>query len=1233
MVSLTASGEIFSLRAPFDAQSQEGWLTADGEAVIGADVMAELSLCHGISAAVGAEIALGVNANLGALHLLGIGGDASASAEAGAVARGRVSGNVFDDFGVTLGVGASATARAQAEVELVANPTLIAEGAAALIGADSTAYSMFLAFLNEVRIGGGVRGRASAGAAAYAIASVAGNLLEDPARLEITAEADAALGAGAGGKAFFACELADPRRMALTIAELAATDIADEARRVLPESQHFIVEWFELLAPATTAIVWEVAQCTAIGVLAPPEEMADRFTDAILGRLQTLLLDKAVEVGFGLVNEGLADLGLRLRLSDDPALRSSLAADLRALANSLPDRRVSLPELGDLLGQLVNLLDRAGQLMTGGDVRRPLALMWTAAACGAALRDPAGAGAGASASAEVRVIGAGRLAGASAGSILPLAQPPDWVRVEWSAALNRAVTGPVSFADGVDALVALGLGPLMEEREPLRPLLREIGLALDLSVGDLVETAIGLVGGQPLTGTPTYRALRDLLIRQVNDLLIGQFVPAMQGALPPGSEGATWLAEGVVPSLLGVRHFVVSRVDAYVGGVASGDLTVFLSDFRAALGVLAGKVILRNVSVLQYALAELLAREVPPRLRSVARDIEAGRLEDPATFGIVTAWRGPAESLISVPLAGSVISLVVDEAVFRTAYTRLLVGLIDISADSFAIPAAAERERLYRLQLRSLLVDDLGTDYSSIDSFADLARSLADCTFLPNPDPTIEYAIRTAAVLATKTAFVAARAVPLLVEFHKEVSAPAVRIVQDAFVALLVDLDEARRAAMAQVRLIDRLVQDATEQLRAAIAEFDQRVREVRTALRSPVVRAQVVERIRRAGREAAVEVAGAAGGVAFDGVWTVASPVLDPVLDVLGSAAGAASTVLGAAGDATDAVSRASTYLRAMALDVLQAIDLAGLATYLGAADIADAVAAAAEIPLVTARLRAAGAAAGSRAALQRRRDDAVAERDAARARRNLAEAGRAAVTRTRVRPRIVSPVAFAMRRSGPGVVATAGVPELRVLLAGGDHRLLAPGDGRRLFVRLNGQDLELTGQHLVGSGSGECVLVRPLSSRDGLRAGVNVVECTVLGPGGAVGDHVAFVAIPDRKIPRSGVRIDVGSSRLDVDGDDHLAPDLEHVTLANTGRGTLDLDGWTVLDRAGHAYRFGPTKLAAGQRIQLHTGVGADTVHVRFWGRRRAVWNNRGDTITLVRPDGLVHESLSVRPKGARR
>ena len=77
-----------------------------------------------------------------------------------------MSGNVFDDFGVTLGVGASATARAQAEVELVANPTLIAEGAAALIGADSTAYSMFLAFLNEVRIGGGVRGRASAGAAA-----------------------------------------------------------------------------------------------------------------------------------------------------------------------------------------------------------------------------------------------------------------------------------------------------------------------------------------------------------------------------------------------------------------------------------------------------------------------------------------------------------------------------------------------------------------------------------------------------------------------------------------------------------------------------------------------------------------------------------------------------------------------------------------------------------------------------------------------------------------------------------------------------------------------------------------------------------------------------------------------------------------------------------------------------------------------------------------------------------
>ena len=146
MVALTATGEIFSLQAEGGVAADE-WVRASGGGRLRGDVTAELTLCHGISAAVGAQVAAEAQARLGALWILAASGDADASAQARAFAKGLFSGNVFEEFGAALQAGAEASASASAQ----AAAGLDAAGVAALAGGslDGLALDLFLAFLND----------------------------------------------------------------------------------------------------------------------------------------------------------------------------------------------------------------------------------------------------------------------------------------------------------------------------------------------------------------------------------------------------------------------------------------------------------------------------------------------------------------------------------------------------------------------------------------------------------------------------------------------------------------------------------------------------------------------------------------------------------------------------------------------------------------------------------------------------------------------------------------------------------------------------------------------------------------------------------------------------------------------------------------------------------------------------------------------------------------------------
>lgn len=93
---------------------------------------------------------------------------------------------------------------------------------------------------------------------------------------------------------------------------------------------------------------------------------------------------------------------------------------------------------------------------------------------------------------------------------------------------------------------------------------------------------------------------------------------------------------------------------------------------------------------------------------------------------------------------------------------------------------------------------------------------------------------------------------------------------------------------------------------------------------------------------------------------------------------------------------------------------------------------------------------------------------------------------------------------------------------------------------------------------------------------------------------------------------------------GDDNLNLNEEYVVFEMLISGTLL--GYSVQDEAGHRYRFPDLVFRKGDVFKLHSGKGTDTRTDLYWGATgSAIWNNSGDTVKVVDPEGRIVESYS--------
>ena len=130
--------------------------------------------------------------------------------------------------------------------------------------------------------------------------------------------------------------------------------------------------------------------------------------------------------------------------------------------------------------------------------------------------------------------------------------------------------------------------------------------------------------------------------------------------------------------------------------------------------------------------------------------------------------------------------------------------------------------------------------------------------------------------------------------------------------------------------------------------------------------------------------------------------------------------------------------------------------------------------------------------------------------------------------------------------------------------------------------------------------------------------------GPGGVGAMAGAVAAAAGADAATSGdrahpwLRIEV---EADAPGNDHRNPNGEYAVVTNTGAEAIAIGGWRLCDGANHCFRFpAGAAIAGGGRILVLSGTGEHDGEHYYMGRRRAVWNNDGDTATLYDAEGAA-------------
>ncbi len=1216
------SGDLFTLGA--DAGFEEGFVTGrvGGRAGATFDVSAEI--CHGINLRADAQIGGQVEGKLTVL-LPSLRAEGQAFASAGVAGQIKIDPNLFDQFGLTGNLEAAAEAAVAGRIALGLDAEVLAELGLQVL--DGLAAELFLVFLREVTIEAGVWGKAAYSAMARGYVEINGNLLNDEdAGFHLGGGYAVGLEGGYGVDYFVGINFDNVRRFYIYAVDRITEEIVLEMRRQLPPRAALLTELVELLLPICLNSAYDLGQKTVLGTITTPEQAIVPFLQAVAEGLQKWLLDKLSQLADRLVSQ-LLDQTLTLLYQDQLSAgqRADVHASVDALIPLIGAGRPDINLLADIIGHLVNIADALGE--TDG-WQREITLLWTTVACANAVRNiTAEAGLGGT------VLGFG--AHVRAFHRPMPAVVPDLVQTEYAAVLGGSYPA-IGFDDAIDYLVEVGLEPELRQHLPeLVEVLDQLTDLFEITAGDIVEFSLRGGMGTGVSDTDLYLKLRDYCRQQIDGVVLGRVFPILY-AYATADEALLYLDEVARPAFRLLSDFIFERLDALAGNPASLNDIAFFTSFGEALSAVIYKIFVRNVVVIDQVLSQTIYAGLSAGFGLLEDEVRSN-----ATGVLVTDTLDNIADYLPIP----------EPTPDRVAALQAFLGeLFAAGQESFGL-GVMSAYRLNRLrELKLAVLESIGGQIdwtfdkdmlqTSIDNFT-------SCTFIPDEAALRQLVALQLEILGDQAAIALRRVPPALITLGLALTAPTVAAIEEGVRIWVDQLEQWWLAAQEAAAPYLALAAQAHERAREHLEAWEEALEDAEDALSADSLLDDIVDALESQG-EANLQAAASAIGLggpltdsliaAFvDGTFPAAEvafrPLIRAALDAMAAATGALADVIAGALSADEAMTAFGDDL-VVALTgggtpaaFLVEASIAGYSpfTALTGSDFEAIVRAVAgdEVAdyLSTAWTERAAAAADAAAA---EGYEAQAEAEGADERRDdyLAEAGTGQVA-----VHIASPISLDLDGRNAWVYP-ATVPVV-VSVTGARAGYLA-ADVPRLFVSLNGQALDVPALGwTVGDGGARLQWHGVLTPADhGVRPGMNTLEVSVADGTDHVARAMAVFIVDLAAEGLSGplvVRPDL--SVFNTPGDDHRHAVQETVVFEWQGAGDLDLTGWRLMDASGrHRYHFGPLALAAGTTLAVHSGgdpadntVDAGGGHV-YWGRRAAVWNNRGDVVRLVDRHGVL-------------
>lgn len=100
----------------------------------------------------------------------------------------------------------------------------------------------------------------------------------------------------------------------------------------------------------------------------------------------------------------------------------------------------------------------------------------------------------------------------------------------------------------------------------------------------------------------------------------------------------------------------------------------------------------------------------------------------------------------------------------------------------------------------------------------------------------------------------------------------------------------------------------------------------------------------------------------------------------------------------------------------------------------------------------------------------------------------------------------------------------------------------------------------------------------------------------------------------------IQITETQFNAPGNEYENLNKEWIQVTNLHNKTINLKNWKLKDEANNTYTFPNITIQPNQKIRIHTGKGTNNKTDLYWNSTKPIWNNNGDTATLINTQNQI-------------